>query len=337
MPFVPNDLAVLYKREREPRRRDRYHALYLLSVGYSVSETARIFLRDEDTVRAWKQQWDAEHSVDDGHRSGRPPELNKRAERKLIGLVDEDKPRKHGFNVAHWDCRELCRWLARKGIVVSQETVRRVLVEGGFRYVKTGYELANANKHEQQAFKQAFKRIIRARLPKTLIAFADEMSAKLHPKQGYMWTRRKKPTVATHDSHKRVYAAAAVIPAIGKVVARTTNRFNQNQFIQFLKQLLSKTRYRIILFIDGMRAHSTPKVKHFLEQNPRLQIRQLPKYSPQLNPVEQLWGYTRQKRTNNIEFRTQNSLRKTLEHWLNSIPASTIKTVCNYNCIFDPG
>lgn len=330
-------LAVLYRREHEPRRMQRYHALYILSLGYSVAETAKLCLRDEDTVRAWKQQWDAECSVADEPRSGRPPELDEKTKRKLVKLIDEDKPCKHGFNIAHWDCRELRILLVRRGFFVSQETVRQALIENGFHYVKTGYELARANKAEQAKFVSGFKRVLRGITPKTLIAFADEMSAKLHPKQGYVWTRKKKPTVATHDSHKRVYTAAAVVPATGRVIAQTTNRFNQQGFIQFLKLLLSKTRKRIKLFVDGMRAHNTPKVKLFLQQHPRLKIRFLPKYSPQLNPVEHLWAYTRQKRTNNIEFKSQHSLRTTLQHWFNNTPPNIIKRVCSYNCILNPG
>lgn len=330
-------LGVLYRREREPRRRERYHALYILSLGYSVSETASILLRDEDTVRLWKQQWESQHKIDDAPRSGRPPELDEKTGQKIVGLVDEDKPKKHGLSVAHWDCRELCQWLARRKVFVSQETVRRILVQHGFRYVKTSYEFARADKKQQSRFIRAFKRVLRGITPKTLIAFADEMSAKLHPKQGYVWTRKRKPVVKTHDSHKRVYTIAAVVPTTGKLVARTTNKFNQNQFIRFLKLFLSKTKKRIMLFIDGMRAHNTPKVKKFLKQNPRLQLKPLPKYSPQLNPAEYLWGYTRKKRTNNIEFYSQTSLRKTLDHWFKKIPANIIKTVCSYNCILNPG
>lgn len=330
-------LGLLYKQERDIRRKERYHALFLLSIGDSVSETAKRFLREEDTVRMWKQQWESQHSVDDASRSGRPPELNENTQKKIVKLVEEDKPNKHGLSVGHWDCKELCKWLEKHGMMVSQETVRNILTSNGFRYVKTNYELARADKKQQYLFVNSFKRIIRACLPKTLIGFLDEMSSKLHPKHGYKWTRDKKPVVKTHDSHKRVYTVAAVIPRTGKVIARTSNKFNQQEFIKFLKLLLSKTKKHILLFLDGMRAHNTPLVKRFLKTHSRLKLKPLPKYSPQLNPTEHLWSYTRKKRTNNIEFKTQASLRKTLDHWFNNITSSTIKTVCSYNCILNPG
>ncbi len=327
------ELAGLFHAERDARLAERYHALYVLAVGESIARTALLFCRDEDTIRSWKREWEEKHSVEDESRSGRPPELNGKWVRKIVKLADEDKPKKHGFNLAHWDCKELCKWLAQKNVFVSVETVRNVLVRNKFRYVKTGYELARADKKEQIKFISGFKRLLRKSLPKTVIAFMDEMSSKLHPKQGYIWTRNKKPIVQTHDSHKRVHTAAAVIPSTGKVIARTSNKFNQHEFIKFLKQLLSKTRNKIILFLDGMRAHKTSAVKQFLKKHSRLKLKPLPKYSPKFNPAEYLWGYTRKKQTNNLEFNSQRSLMTTLNNWFKNIPTKTVKQVCSYNCI----
>lgn len=327
------ELAVLYRQEKDVRRKERLHALYFLAIGYSVGETASAFLRDEDTIRSWLSAWEEKRSIDDESRSGRPPELEKKWVRKIVKLADEDNPRKHGINVAHWDCKELCSWLSRRNLFVSQETVRQILVANGFRYVKTSYELARANKKEQHSFVAGFKRFLRGLTPKTVFCFMDEMSAKLHPKQGYIWTRKKKPVVRTHDSHKRIYATAAVFPKTGKLVARMSKKFNQHEFIHFLKRLLSSTNKKIILFLDGFGAHKTPRVKQFLKKHPRLKLKPLPKYSPKLNPTEYLWGYTRKKRTNNLEFSSQRGLITTLNHWFKNIPTKTVKQVCSLNCI----
>lgn len=328
-----NKLANLFHAERDARLAERYHALYVLALGKTISETATLFFRDADTIVAWKRAWEEKGCVEDESRSGRPPELKGKWVRKIIKLVDEDNPKKNGFNVAHWDCKELCNWLARKRILVSQETIRQVLAKNGFRYVKTNYEFSKADKKEQARFINRFKRVLRAVSPETLVAFMDEMSAKLHPKQGYVWTRNKKPVVQTRCSHKRVYATAAVVPQTGRVIARVTKKGNRFEFVRFLKLLLSKTKKRVLLFLDGHPAHKTKIVQDFVQQHSRLKLRFLPKYSPQLNPTEHLWGYTRQKRTNNVEFSNQRSLITSLNHWFKKIPANTVKTVCSYNCI----
>lgn len=338
---IPNTesgkLLGLYKKAREPKAIRAYNLLFLNSKGQSVSELARLFELSENTVRACIQAYLKDSRVSDKPRSGRPKKLDEFLERRIVKLVEENKPAKHGFNVAGWDCRELRLWLMRKGQQVSQETIRQILVRNSFRYIKTGYELARAEPKEQAVFVKRFKRLLNAKNRHSVILFSDEMNNKLHPKQGYVWTREKKPTVPTHDSHKRIYTTGAVNPATGKLITRTSKRFNQFEFIAFLKKVLAKIKPHIRLFTDGHKSHKTKAVKEFLAEHPRLELEFLPKYSPKLNPIEHLWGYTRQKRTNNIEFSSQRSLMKTLQHYFTGLSPKTIQTVCSLNCILKPG
>lgn len=330
-------LLGLYKKAREPKAIRAYNLLFWNSKGYSVSELAKLFELSENTVRACIQAYLEESRVGDEPRSGRPKKLSDSLEQRIVKLVDENKPCKHGFNVASWDCKELRLWLAKRGYTVSLETIRQILIKNGFHYVKTGYELARAEPKEQQAFIKRFKRLTNTKNRQSVILFSDEMNNKLHPKQGRIWTREKKPTVPTHDSHKRIYTTGAVNPATGELITRTSKRFNQFEFIAFLKKLLAKIKGRIKLFTDGHKSHKTPAVKEFLKNYPRLQLYFLPKYSPKLNPIEHLWAYIRQKRTNNIEFKNQRSLMKTVQHYLAGLSPKTIQTVCSLNCILKLG
>lgn len=338
---IPNTesgkLLGLYKKAREPKAIRAYNLLFWNSKGHSVSELAKLFELSENTVRTCIQAYLEDGQVGDESRSGRPKKLSNSLEQRIVKLVEENKPSKHGFNVAGWDCRELRLWLMRKGQQVSQETIRQILVRNGFRYVKTGYELARAEPKEQAAFVKRFKLLLNAKNKPPVIMFSDEMNNKLHPKQGRIWTRDKKPTVPTHDSHKRIHTTGAVNPITGKLITRTSIKFNQFEFIAFLKKVLSKTKQRIRLFTDGHKSHKTKAVKEFLAKHPRLELDFLPKYSPKFNPIEHLWGYTRQKRTNNIEFKNQRSLMKTLQHYFAGLPPKTIQTVCSLNCILKPG
>ena len=336
MDWGTDELGKRFRKEKDARLAERYHALFVISKGYSVKETAELFLRDESTIHSWIKLWKEKRSVEDGPRSGRPPEIGEKLEKKIVKMVDENDPNKHGLNVAAWDCRELRLWLRTRGVHVSEETVRQLLVRNDFRFVKPGYDFLNASPKEQFSFVKRFHAILRGKSSDTRVAFLDEMSTKLHPKQGYIWTREKKPVVPTHCSHQRVYTVGAVLPETGKLITRTTNRFKQFEFVEFLKQLIRETRQRIILFVDGFRVHKTRLVQNFLRDHPRLQIESLPKYSPKLNPIEHLWGYTRQKRTFNTEFKNKRSAQKTLDHWFHQLPRKIVQSVCSLNCIRTP-
>ena len=68
--------------------------------------------------------------------------------------------------------------------------------------------------------------------------------------------------------------------------------YNDESLIGFLRDLKKHLRgQKAILIWDGLPAHKSRKMKQHLEsQRSWLQVEMLPGYSPDLNPVEDLWG-----------------------------------------------
>lgn len=58
----------------------------------------------------------------------------------------------------------------------------------------------------------------------------------------------------------------------------------------FLKRLLRQYRGPIILLWDSAGVHIRRAVLDFIAAHPRLELVVFPKYAPELNPVEYLWG-----------------------------------------------
>jgi len=53
------------------------------------------------------------------------------------------------------------------------------------------------------------------------------------------------------------------------------------------------------MYVDNVRFHHAKLLKLFLINHPKLEIRYLPPYSPDLNPVERVWWYMRKSITHN--------------------------------------
>jgi putative transposase len=68
--------------------------------------------------------------------------------------------------------------------------------------------------------------------------------------------------------------------------------YNDESLIGFLRDLKRHLRgHKAILIWDGLPAHKSRRMKQYLEsQRSWLQVELLPGYSPDLNPVEDLWG-----------------------------------------------
>jgi transposase len=76
---------------------------------------------------------------------------------------------------------------------------------------------------------------------------------------------------------------------------------------------------RVVLLIDNAPWHAGGPVREALADHPHLELKRLPSYSPQLNPIERLWKVLRRRATHNRLFDTladlKGSLRASLSYF----------------------
>jgi transposase len=61
--------------------------------------------------------------------------------------------------------------------------------------------------------------------------------------------------------------------------------------IAFLRDLSRELRAPILLVWDNLGMHRSKAMKTFLDISPLFHVRLLPPYAPELNPLENVWGY----------------------------------------------
>ena len=95
------------------------------------------------------------------------------------------------------------------------------------------------------------------------------------------------------------------------------DRLNSATYIAFLKRVLEHTTRPIILIQDGARYHTSAETTAFFaQQTTRLQVFQLPTYSPDYNPIEKLWKKIKQQDTHLHYFPTFDALTEKVEQAL---------------------
>lgn len=327
------ELIVLYKRTKHYKARERYHAVLLVKSGKKIREVAEIFYVDEDTIRSWVERWETEKVMLDKQRSGKPPKLTKEEEEELCRLVDENKPDEHGYNVSTWDCVELQIYVRDNfNKDISDETIRKMLKKNGFNYKKVNYIFSKRDIEARNKFVNEilslYELIKLGKIASTIMMFCDEMSTKLHPKPGYVWTRDNKVFIETLCNHKRLNTIAAIEPLIGEKVAANYDKNNADSFVAFIDKLESGTDKNIILILDNYPVHHSNKVKDRLEKTGRVTLKFLPTYSPDLNLIEWLWGFIRKKYSNSKHCLSIEELNKKLESAFNEIKPGKIMEIC---------
>ena len=131
-----------------------------------------------------------------------------------------------------------------------------------------------------------------------------------------MWTLRGvRPTIPAAGTNQKLCLYGSFNYRTGQVHYLIHPRKNAERFKQFLDQLLSwhKDR-RVILVLDNATYHRTQEILDVLaEHEDHVRVVWLPKYSPELNLIEGLWGYLKQSALNNYFYGDLPSLESAVD------------------------
>lgn len=73
---------------------------------------------------------------------------------------------------------------------------------------------------------------------------------------------------------------------------------------------------RVVVLIDNAPWHAGRAMKEALADNPHLELKRLPSYSPKLNPIERFWKLLRRRASHNRLFDTLADLKRSIRNSL---------------------
>ena len=132
-----------------------------------------------------------------------------------------------------------------------------------------------------------------------VIAAEDEATFGLIPTVIRGWAKRgSRPTATIDFQHKctNVFGARSTC----SFVFWFSKKKKQKNFLEFVRLLLRRWN-RVLLFVDGARAHKGAGVRKFLHCHRKtFRLVYFPKYTPELNPTEQCWKPARKAVANRL-------------------------------------
>ena len=106
-------------------------------------------------------------------------------------------------------------------------------------------------------------------------------------------------------------------------MAPNTNTGWMNSFLEELSGQL-RERERGLVILDGAGFHASKAL--VVPEN--LELRYLPAYSPELNPIERLWSWIKDRRLGNRTFALAEELDEALCDAWNRLTSEEIRSVC---------
>ncbi|MBW1936539.1 MAG: transposase [Deltaproteobacteria bacterium] len=131
------------------------------------------------------------------------------------------------------------------------------------------------------------------------MVFLDETGFLMMPLVRRSWAPRSR-TASLYQrtqSHKKVSVIAVLSVSPGRDRIRLYFRLhpdaniNAPYVLDFLKNLSRQLKSPMVLLWDLFLAHKAKRVQSYIRSSKALHSEFLPPYAPELNPVENVWGY----------------------------------------------
>ena len=239
--------------------------------------------------------WQALHT---GQRSGRPKKLSGSQIKWLYKTIRDKDPQQLKFKFALWTRSMIGDLIKRQfGTKLSLTSVGRLLHQLGFACQKP---LFRAYQRDADLVKQWKEDVFpniqkRAKKEGAVILFQDESGIRSDFHSGKTWALKgRTPIIETTGARFGLNMMAAITPRgeMNFMIVHGTVR--ADQVCEFLKRLMKGREKKVFLIWDGHPTHKSKKVKECVASfDGRLEIFLLPSYSPDLNPIEQLWHHTK--------------------------------------------
>jgi len=328
------DFLRLYKKCKDNKQARRYHAMYL-SFSYGWKEISNILGIDYETIIEWVHLYN-EYGLEGlglDKPPGRPSSMTNEQLNEVKDVVKQC-PRDIGLKFNNWTVSRLSKWVANKfNILLSDERIRQILHCIGFSYIKPLYSYILAKKGERKDFIDDFNEVVESGMS---FMFEDESTVNQHPPIHGMWVLKgTKVKIRTFGNHVKRHVFAAVNPATGKIVSMVSKRLTANTFITFLGKLLDTINETITLLLDNSQCHRAKAVMDFLNKyRDRIRVVWMPKYSPELNPAEQVWKDMKLDVCHNYMFGTANKLAWGIRCYFRQLKPEKIMSLCSTDYLF---
>lgn len=303
----------------------RERAIEAVHNGIPKSTVADVYGVSRVTIYRWLERFEegGTEGLERKAGSGRPRKLEELTEEELKAIVLQDASQ-FGFETDLWTVGRLRRVIQEQfEIALSNNTVWRRLREAGLTYQKPEREYYEIDEAAREAWLQNDVPKIRRAVKKhrAILYFQDESNVSLSAFLGKTWAPCGQTPRSKVTGKRGGVAALSALSRRGNLLFRLLEkRIASGEIIGFLGQMLQHhPRRHLVVVMDQAPPHTSKKTKAFIEQQPRLHVFYLPKYSPDWNPDEKVWNHLKHQELKSHQAKTKCELKHLTRRKLQSM------------------
>ena len=286
-------------RKLSPKTREeiRIRAVQRVQDGESPETVIKALGFSRACIYNWLAKYRAGgwHGLKDGNRSGRPKKLSGDHLAWIYRTVVDKDPLQLKFSFALWTRAMIGVLIKRQfGIKLSDASVGRLLRQLGLSCQKPLFRAYQKHPELIAQWKQTVYPEIQKRAKKVgaTIYFQDESGIRSDFHSGRTWAPKgHTPVIEVTGARFSLNMMAAISPRGEMRFMVIKGSVSSEQVCEFLEKLMHHADRPVFLIWDGHPTHRSKKVKGCIASfDGKLEVYTLPSYSPELNPVEQVWN-----------------------------------------------
>ena len=148
--------------------------------------------------------------------------------------------------------------------------------------------------------------------------------------------RGKQRKIKTYGKHEGVKLVGFLNYETGEVYCEEHKKYDAEVFLEFLKNIIKRyPNGKSVVILDNARIHHAKLLISFLEENKEfIELVFLPPYSPDLNMIEGLWKWLKEKVVYNVFYSSVSEIRENIKSFLNVISNEPMVVIDRLCCIY---
>src|SRR5271163_1842706 len=281
-------LRLQHKRERDKSICDRIKAILLYDEGWTPQQIAKVLLITDQAVR--------NHIVDYETAGKLKPEGGGSEEK--LSKQQSEKLEAHLREHIYLYIKDIIAYVyIAFGIAYTVPGLRSWLQRHGFCYKKPAVVPGKANGEQQQRWLDEYEQL-RQQLPvNETICFIDGVHPTHNVQSAYGWIQKGvRKEIAANTGRSRVNLSGSIDVITHNIVIQEDRTLNAESTIRFFRKIEDAypDKQKIHVFCDNARYYRNKEVEAYLEKS-KIFLHFLPPYSPNLNPIERLWKWMKER------------------------------------------
>ncbi len=283
-----DQLKLQHRRERDGRVRDRIKAVLLHDEGWSATEIARVLLISDEAVRNHIDEYKASKKL--------KPESGGSTEK--LSASQSEKLEAHLHTYTYLYVKDIVAYVEITfGVFYTVHGMRSWLKRHSFSYKKPAIVPGKANKEAQQKWIAEYEALQKMLPEDETICFMDGVHPTHNVQPAYGWIKKGvRKEIPANTGRSRLNLSGIIDVVSHKIVIQEDKTLNAESRIGFFQKIEKAypTKQKIHLFCDNATYYRNRAVKEYLETS-KICLHFLPPYSPNLNPIERLWKWMKER------------------------------------------